>query len=385
MSTEYSAAADILEEETGIECHVCRTRIEESPNRCDTCQYECHDCCMVHSNDKGEICLSCEATQDQINENSQMAELTQEIPEQQDHEPTCTSTREAIQCPTNQAICMGQDGIKIAKSPMATGVVRENTQNSEPSQRNDIRVKDKKNPDSLNVKQRELRQLENKLKKWEDDLKLKEAKAGCKNEDSRKLEDYLQRTEARNVELEATIRTLQRKICLLEKGIPIAANPPGPPDMNYGGLVQNNGYMGCPEVNSSNGNVPRKSEDLVNRSNNELIRGIHKQVTSFVLKKVSQPISALENLDNLLQNQQELNQSTPVLPNFNRDVNSKIPDYEQNFNPQQMTNLNPSFNPLQRTDFNKCFNAQQRTYPNSHINSQQNGGAFNCRLNNNPK
>ena len=162
MSTEYSAAADILEEETGIECHVCRTRIEESPNRCDYC----HDCCMVHSNDKGEICLSCAATQDQINENSQMAEPTQEIPEQQDHEPTCTSTREAIQCPTNQAICMGQDGIKIAKSPMATGVVRENTQNSEPSQRNDIRVKDKKNPDSLNVKQRELRQLENKLKKW---------------------------------------------------------------------------------------------------------------------------------------------------------------------------------------------------------------------------
>ena len=103
------------------------------------------------------------------------------------------------------------------------------------------------------------------------------------------------------MELEATIRTLQRKICLLEKGIPIAANPPGPPDMNYWGLVQNNGYMGCPEVNSSNGNVPRKSEDLVNRSNNELIRGIHKQVTSFVLKKVSQPISALENLDNLLQ------------------------------------------------------------------------------------
>ena len=128
-------------------------------------------------------------------------------------------------------------------------------------------------------------------------------------------------------------------ICLLEKAIPIAANPPGPPDMNYGGLVQNNGYMGYPEVNSSNGNVLRQSEDLVNRSNNELIRGIHKQMTSFVLKKVSQQILALENLDNLLQNQQELNQSTPIILNINRDVNSKIPAYEPNFNPQQMTNI----------------------------------------------
>ena len=80
---------------------------------------------------------------------------------------------------------------------------------SDPIQRSGTRVKDKKNPGALNVKQGELRQLEIKLKKWEEDLKMQDAKAGSKNNDSRKLEDYLQRTEARNVELEATIRTLQ--------------------------------------------------------------------------------------------------------------------------------------------------------------------------------
>ena len=47
---------------------------------------------------------------------------------------------------------------------------------SEPIQRSGTRVKDKKNPDSMNVKQRELRQLEIKLKKWEEDLKMQEAR-----------------------------------------------------------------------------------------------------------------------------------------------------------------------------------------------------------------
>ena len=86
-----------------------------------------------------------------------------------------------------------------------------------PTQRIGARVRDKKNLESRKVKQRELRQLETKLKKWEEDLKLQDAKSSSKNDDSRQLEDYLQKTEARNVELEATVRTLQRKICLLEK------------------------------------------------------------------------------------------------------------------------------------------------------------------------
>ena len=39
---------------------------------------------------------------------------------------------------------------------------------SGPIQQNSTRVRDKKNLNSLSVKQRELRQLETKLKKWED-------------------------------------------------------------------------------------------------------------------------------------------------------------------------------------------------------------------------
>lgn len=74
--------------------------------------------------------------------------------------------------------------------------------------------------------------MKTKLKKLEEDLKLQDAKSSSKNDDSRKLEDYLERTEVRNVETEATIRTLQRNICLLEKDSQTVSNITGPPGMS---------------------------------------------------------------------------------------------------------------------------------------------------------
>ena len=62
------------------------------------------------------------------------------------------------------------------------------------------------------MKSRELRQLEVKLTKWEEELREVQNE---KENDRRRLEDYLQKTEARNVELEATIRTLYRTINMM--------------------------------------------------------------------------------------------------------------------------------------------------------------------------
>ena len=87
------------------------------------------------------------------------------------------------------------------------------------------------------------------------------------------------------MELEATIRTLQRKICLLGKDSPILANVTGPPGINNLGPSQKIGSAGQSEVSYSNGGAFKPAEDPVCKSNNELIRGIHKQVTSVVLKK----------------------------------------------------------------------------------------------------
>ena len=85
--------------------------------------------------------------------------------------------------------------------------------------------------DKAVIKLRKVRQLEAKLKKWEEDLKLREAKVTNSNVDSRRMEEYVYKTEARNVELEATVRTLQRKICLLENEVSnLVANHPASGD-----------------------------------------------------------------------------------------------------------------------------------------------------------
>ena len=167
------------------------------------------------------------------------------------------------------------------------------------------------------------------------------------------------------MELEATIRTLQRKICLLEKDNPILANVTGPPGIDNLGPSQMIGSAGHSEVSYSNGGAFKPAEDPVCKSNNELIRGIHKQVTSFVLKKVAQQISYLENIDQVIQNQHNHQQYTVNLQNHYPGTNSML-NQAPNFNSQQMTNFNLRLNP--NHSFNPSFNPQQMT--NFNPNSQ---------------
>ena len=368
VSASGSAAVDILEEECGSDCNVCHTRIDEPPNRCDYCQSECHDCCMVHASDSGEICLSCAASQTQTDESRQTTDLSQEIPKREE-------TREGKIQPC-------QTLIAVQSAPKtAVETVTADNELSDHIQRSGTRVKDKKNPDALNVKQRELRQLEIKLKKWEEDLKMQDAKAGSKNNDSRKLEDYLQRTEARNVELEATIRTLQRKICMLEKATPISTCVPGQTSTNHWGSSQGSSNVHQPEGNYSYGGVIRPNEDPVHKANNELIRGIHKQVTSFILKKVSQQISSLETFDNFiqLQQQQQVSNSNSFGSNLRNEMNSEFHDFYPDFNSQQETSFTQCFNPLQKTDFNPYVNSQHMN--NFNPSFKQHQSESNCDFN----
>ena len=396
LSEEGSAAAGILEEETGSECQVCQTGIEESPNRCDSCQAECHDSCMVHVGDDSEMCLSCAATQAQLDACGQAPSqevITQAtVPDRQVHETSSGESPSMQPVPATQRD--HEAGIQHADHVVKGSPANKTATGENSAQRNGTRVKDKKSSDSQTIKQRELRQMECKLKKWEEDLKLQEARTGSKNVDSRKLEDYLQKTEARNVELEATIRTLQRKICLqVEKDNPILANVTGPPGIDNLGPSQKIDGAGQYEVSYPNGGAFKSVEDPVCKSNNDLIRGIHKQVTSFVLKKVAQQISYLENMDQVIQNQQSYQQCGVNLQNHYPGTNS-ILNQAPNFNYQQMTNFNPrlnpnhsfnpSFNPQQMTNFNpntqfitahnQNSNSEQQPVLNSNFNSQQTAG-----------
>ena len=63
----------------------------------------------------------------------------------------------------------------------------------------------KKETESISNRQRELRQLGLKLRKWEEELKLRETKCNDATKEFTRLEDYVRKTEARNVELEKTI------------------------------------------------------------------------------------------------------------------------------------------------------------------------------------
>ena len=155
MTNEGTAAAGILEEETGSECQVCHLRIEESPTRCDYCQVECHDSCMVHTSDGSDICLSCAATQAQVemsSQNGNRGQLTQEAPDQQDHEVSRAS--ENGQSPNERMTAEIRNDRKqgtpsnghalVAKC--SPGNVIGARWGSGPIQQNGTRVRDKKNP-----------------------------------------------------------------------------------------------------------------------------------------------------------------------------------------------------------------------------------------------
>jgi len=88
---------------------------------------------------------------------------------------------------------------------------------SKKSFNNPILVTQGKEVESSIVKQRELRQLELKLKKREENLKVRESSVNEKLKDKTKLIDYIHKIEARNMELEQTIKTMNRKILILEE------------------------------------------------------------------------------------------------------------------------------------------------------------------------
>ena len=116
------------------------------------------------------------------------------------------------------------------------------------------------------------------------------------NVDSRRIEEDVSKTEARNVELEATVRTLQRKICLLENEVSnLAANRPAPGDE----FNSSSNYADPPLLinGSSNQHSADRSNNAYTKETNDLVLGMQQQVTRFVLNKVSQQINNLELMD----------------------------------------------------------------------------------------
>ncbi|MES9884384.1 MAG: hypothetical protein ABW185_26350 [Sedimenticola sp.] len=260
-----SFAQDILSEELSATCTVCSLELTGDEAACTDCSSVCHLTCMdQHHN---EMCISCAALAHQ-------SELHVQQPTIDNLPPTIPT----ISSPKQH----------ISVTPEVT-------------LRNESKAT--KNSQGANViKQRELRQQEMKLKKWEEELKIREARNADTLNESKRLEEYLIRTEARNTELEKSVRTLQRKISLLESSERPSANQ-APSQTNS----KDQQYV---------------TNDLVE---DELINGVRKQVTQFVLRKVSEQLSHLEDLDSL-NNQQARPQ------NMMQREQSHLNTSQQNYN-----------------------------------------------------
>ena len=117
--------------------------------------------------------------------------------------------------------------------------------------------------DDLSVKMSDLRAKELKLKKWEDDLKLKEKTLSETSKEKTKLNSYIKKLEAEKEENQLTIRTLRNRIDSIELKINNHNNKCPVDNLNnQNGHVEN--------LNNQNGHV-----DNANRQNEQLIQSVH--------------------------------------------------------------------------------------------------------------
>ena len=73
------------------------------------------------------------------------------------------------------------------------------------------------NKEEVTVKMKDIRAKETKLRKWEEDLKVKEKALQEKGKSQTYTDTYIATLEARNKELEQTVRILKRRISMLEE------------------------------------------------------------------------------------------------------------------------------------------------------------------------
>ena len=240
-------ALNILKEESSPVCSICDTLINGNESVCGICTSVFHPKCMSETNE--EMCLACAANELQLNEGTAKNNTL--------HSPSPTVQLPRITQKAESSIKLNQNG------PEAPS-------NSAPTK------KDVAMAQSNSQKQRELRQTELKLKKWEEELKIREAKCSETYQSVSRLEDYVRKVEARNLELQETVRTLHRKID-----------------------IQN--------ISTENSNTKTFTENLTYNSStmkpdplmesNALILGVQDQVTSFIMRKVAKQIQQIEEMD----------------------------------------------------------------------------------------
>ena len=131
-----------------------------------------------------------------------------------------------------------------------------------------------------NIKMQDVRTREEKLRKREEELKQREAAIRETENRQKHLETYIERVEARNQELEKTIRILRHRLAVYETN---EAEQESPPISVH--------------TSTHTGNAKPVGSAQHSSASETLVQQMHEKVSQFVLKKIDNELNLLLNTD----------------------------------------------------------------------------------------
>ena len=306
-----TSAEALLHEENEIRkqtCMACNKSILNDVHVCDSCHADFHDSCLIL--DEG-ICFGCKGTDEILKydvtiEPKRQGAITEEkeshvycnIDPEDDMENTTPfklvesrtayTESEDIQPRIVEKIHTESAGMEVDEKRVQPLIDEANIKTVEMTSK-DVSVmagigstdqpaipptkyplnKGINNETTNEVKLKDIRLAENKLKKKEEQLRVKEQLLNDKSKEQTKLIDKINKLETRNMELERTIKTLLNKIEVMEIN------------------------MKCDSHMKENGSSRTKTHINGISENDRLLKGVQDRVTNFILQKIDREIQIL--------------------------------------------------------------------------------------------
>ena len=179
---EEKTTGNLVDLDSRAICYVCSTTIERGTVVCETCNALCHSNCAKENSDKTTYtCIPCDGIINQLAQISDDANVNRH---------------------KNAYSCIPHD-VTISQSTQASNDVLIVKSNADTQKEKD-KVKDN------------LKEKEQKLKRWENKLKVKEKELTENAKQRCKMETYIKKIENDNHELTLTLQTLNSRIEQLE-------------------------------------------------------------------------------------------------------------------------------------------------------------------------
>ena len=256
-TTNHEASFDYEETDSCMACGL-ETISAHDTEVCESCDMVCHKDC-VQPKDDLYTCMNCLAYEEQShgNESFNNVDISDNVT-QQPHPTQITGTNASI------------SRIELAETSQ---VDRLQNITQKPLKKKSVSIQTSikgREIDERDCKLSDLRARETKMKKMEEEQKIKEKNFENIAKDRQNIDNYVKTIEARNNELELTVKTLQRRIESF--GI----------DENYSNSV------------TTPNNIQLKQVDPLSGYLNDQIMHVHKRVTAIVMKQIDNQLNKLE-------------------------------------------------------------------------------------------